>query len=484
MSTHDSNSSELIRVKGEGSFTYVLLLAAVAAVGGFLFGFDSGVINGTVDSLKVALHADSLGAGFSVASVLLGCAVGAGLAGTLADTFGRKPIMLVTALVFAFSAWGSGIADSMTAFVVYRLIGGLAVGAASVIAPAYISEVAPAYLRGRLASLQQLAIVIGLFTAFLSNYLIARAAGASLGDAPTPEGGMGVVPLWFGYQAWQWMFWVEIIPALAYFVGALLIPESPRFLVAKGKRDEAAKVFAKTIGGNVIEKIQEVEGSLQGQTKVRLRDIFANKYLRIVTIGIVLSVLQQFVGINVVFYYGSVLWQAAGFTEDQSLLINVISGAVNITSTLGAIALVDKLGRKPLLLGGSIAMTVCLGIMAIIFSTVTTNAQGQPQLDATLGWIALLAANGYVFGFGISWGPVVWVLLGEMFPNRIRGAALAVAASAQWIANFAITMTFPIMLDSIGLGGSYATYAIFAAISIAFVMMAVPETKGKKLEDM
>ena len=362
----------------------------------------------------------------------------------------------------------------------------MAVGAASVIAPAYISEVAPAYLRGRLASLQQLAIVIGLFAAFLSNYSIASAAEAAVGDGTMPQGGSGLVPLWFGFHAWKWMFWIEIIPAVLYFVGSLLIPESPRYLVANGKDEAASKIFGKTIGGNVAEKIKEVRDSLTSGHKPRLTDIFKSGSfvpLSIVTVGIVLSVFQQFVGINVVFYYGSVLWQA-GFTEGQSLLINVISGAVNITSTIVAIALIDKLGRKPLLLIGSIAMTVCLTIMAIIFGTVTTGETGQPELSSALGWIALIAANGYVFGFGVSWGPVVWVLLGEMFPNRIRGVALAVAAAAQWLANFAVTMTFPIMLEGIGLGGSYFMYAAAAAASIFFVWKFINETKGRSLEEM
>jgi len=455
---------------------HILLISCTAAIGGFLFGFDSGVINGTVDALQKAFNSSTVGIGFNVSSMLIGCAVGAFLAGTLADRFGRKAVMMVSAVFFALSAWGSGVSSGDVEFVVYRIIGGFAVGAASVLCPAYISEVAPAAIRGRLSSLQQLAIVLGLFMAFLSNYLIAGAAGGASNE------------LWFGFQAWQWMFWVELIPALIFLVALFLIPESPRYLVAAGSTDKAAAVLAK-LGhpDDADQKVQDIQKTLQAGHKPRMSDLYdetAKRIHPILWVGIGLAIFQQLVGINVVFYYGATLWEAAGFSSSDALLINVISGAVNIGSTFVAISLVDKLGRKPLLVFGSVGMAVFLGVLAVVFATAGLDERGNLQLSGTAGPIALVAANLYVFCFGVSWGPVMWVMLGEMFQNKFRGAALSIAGFAQWMANFAITMTFPILLAHFGLGGAYGVYTFFALISIFFVLKLVQETKGKALEEM
>jgi len=344
-----------------------------------------------------------------------------------------------------------------------------------VLAPAYIAEVAPARYRGRLATLQQLAIVIGLFAAFLSNFLIASASGSAQAEA------------WLGFASWRWMFWVELLPSLLFLLGIMLIPESPRYLVTQGETQRAKAVFAKIAPGSEEAQVADVKNSLHGDRKPRISDLFIDSTKRIhpiVWVGIGLSVFQQFVGINVVFYYGAELWQAAGFDESESLLINVIGGTVNIVSTVVAISLVDKLGRKPLLLIGSVGMSVTLATLTFLFSTAGLDDSGRLALTASNGTVALVAANLYIVFFGMSWGPVVWVLLGEMFNNRIRGAALAVAASAQWLANFAISMTFPILLASIGLGGAYGFYAFSAVVSVLFVLKFVRETKGKTLEEM
>lgn len=457
------------------SLFYVIFISAVAAIGGFLFGFDSGVINGTVSALGNTFNSSSVATGFNVASVLLGCALGAFAAGPLADKFGRRAIMIVTAIIFAVSAFGSGIADSSAEFIFYRLFGGLGIGAASVLAPAYIAEVAPASLRGRLATLQQLAIVLGLFAAFLSNYLIANAAG----------GAEGILML--DLAAWRWMFWAELVPAGLFLIGVLFIPESPRYLVAQGKLKHAKTVFNKISNDNADTQISDVKQSLQSDKKPSIRDLFidgSKKVHPIVWVGVALSVFQQFVGINVVFYYGSELWQAAGFDESQSLFINVLAGTTNILSTFIAIALVDKVGRKPLLLVGSLGMFISLSALTYTFGSAGLDEAGKLALSENMGTFALIMANLFVVFFGLSWGPIVWVLLGEMFNNRIRGAALAVAASAQWIANFAITMTFPIMLGSIGLAGAYGFYALSAFISVFFVVKYIKETRGMKLESM
>ena len=460
---------------GTGSLFYVIFISAVAAIGGFLFGFDSGVINGTVSALGNAFNSSSVATGFNVASVLLGCALGALAAGPLADKFGRRAIMIITAIIFAISAFGSGISESSAEFIFYRLFGGLGIGAASVLAPAYIAEVAPPALRGRLATLQQLAIVLGLFAAFLSNYLIADAAGSAQNI------------LMLDIAAWRWMFWAELVPAILFLVGVLFIPESPRYLVAQGKVTDAKTVFSKISNDNVDAQLSDVKRSLHSDKKPSIRDLFidgSKNVHPIVWAGVALSVFQQFVGINVVFYYGSELWQAAGFDESQSLFINVLAGTTNVVSTFIAIALVDKIGRKPLLLVGSVGMFISLSALTYTFGSAGLDEAGKLALSDNMGTFALIMANLFVVFFGLSWGPVVWVLLGEMFNNRIRGAALAVAASAQWIANFAITMTFPIMLANIGLAGAYGFYALSALISIFFVAKYITETRGKTLESM
>ena len=460
-----------------GNKSFIILISAIATIGGFLFGFDSGVINGTVDGLQRAFHSDSIGTGFSVASMLLGCAVGAAAAGRLADRFGRRAVLIAAAVCFIVSAWGSGIATSSPEFVVYRIIGGLAVGAASVMAPAYISEVAHARYRGRLSSVQQVAIISGLTIAFLSNYTLAKISGSALH------------PLWWGYETWRWMFWIELLPATVFLVALTFIPESPRFLVVKGRKPVARKVLVRLYGeAEGVSKLDEIDASLASDHhRPRLSDLYDKVRRRIrpiVWVGIGLATFQQLVGINIIFYYGAVLWQSVGFSENDALLINVISGTVSIGGCFVALVLVDRLGRKPLLWTGSIGMTVTLGLAAVAFSTATFDAAGQLTLTGAMGTLALVAANVYVIFFNVSWGPIMWVMLGEMFPNQIRGSGLAVSGFFQWISNFGITMTFPILLTSIGLAGAYGFYAACAAISIFFVLRFVHETKGRELEQM
>lgn len=453
----------------------IILVSCVATIGGFLFGFDSGVINGTVDGLKTAFNSDSVGTGFNVASMLLGCALGAFGAGNLADKFGRRSILMVAAVFFIISAWGSGISSASLEFIIYRIIGGLAVGAASVLAPAYISEIAPARYRGTLTTAQQVAIILGLFFAFLSNFFLADYAGSS------------TAKFFMDFEAWRWMFWVELIPAVLFFVTLLLIPESPRYLVFSGKHEKAKETLSKLYGASIADqKFSEIQNSLDQEHKPRMSDLIdtaSSKVRPIVWVGIGLATFQQLVGINVVFYYGAVLWQAVGFSESDALLINVISGGVSILACIITMYLIDKVGRKPFLMLGSVGMSLSLITMVVVFLSATVNAEGSLELGES-GAVALIAANVYVFFFNLSWGPVMWVMLGEMFPNQIRGAGLAVSGFAQWGANFIITMTFPILLVGIGLGGAYLLYAICAVISIAFVAKFVKETKGMELEEM
>lgn len=459
-----------------GNSLYIAAITFVATLGGLLFGFDSGVINGTVDGLQQAFNSDSVATGFNVASMLLGCAVGAFFAGRLADKFGRRTLLILSAVFFIVSAFGSGVANTSGVFIIFRIIGGLAVGAASVMSPAYISEIAPAHLRGRLSSIQQVAIISGLFIAFLSNYFLADIAGSSLSK------------FWLGYEAWRWMFWIELIPASIFLVALFFIPESPRFFAASNRQEEALGVLTKLFGADEAKtKLAEINQSFGDNEPPKFSDLLdtvTKKIRPIVWVGIGLAVFQQLVGINVVFYYGAVLWQSVGFSEGDALFINVISGAVSIGAVLIAMYLIDKIGRKPLLWFGSIGMTVTLAIVSFSFFSAELDANGNLQLSATMGVVALVAANAYVAFFNGSWGPVMWVLLGEMFPNKLRGSGLAVSGLSQWVANFAITMTFPIMLTTIGLSGAYGIYAAFALLSVIFVSKMVHETKGLELEDM
>ena len=456
---------------------YVILISCIATIGGFLFGFDSGVINGTVEGLQLAFNSDSVGTGFNVASMLLGCAVGAYFAGRLADRFGRRFIMRVAAVFFIVSAWGSGAAGGSLEFVVYRVIGGLAVGAASVLAPAYISEVAPARYRGALATVQQIAIIAGLFMAFVSNYFVAAAAGASTNA------------FWFGFEAWRWMFWIEILPATIFLFALFLIPESPRYLVLSRYRDQALDVLARLGGSEFARtKVDEIDASLAADHhRPKLADLVDPKTRRlrkIVWVGIGLATLQQLVGINVVFYYGAVLWQSVGFAESDALLINVLSGGLSIAAVTVTVLTIDRIGRKPILLVGSIGMAITLAVVAYAFLNATSGPDGSLTLDGIYGPMALIAANAYVVFFNFSWGPVMWVMLGEMFPNQIRGAGLAVSGLSQWGSNFLITWTFPMLLASIGLAGAYGFYTACAVLSVVFVVKMVHETRGVELEDM
>lgn len=467
LSTHQSSS--------KSDRFYILLICSAAALGGFLFGFDTAIINGAVTALQSAFNTNSVQTGLAVSLALLGSALGAFLAGRISDSLGRVRAMVIASVLFTISGIGSGLAFGIWDFIFWRVLGGIAVGAASVIAPAYIAEVSPARLRGRMGSLQQLAIVVGIFIALVCDYFIAVVAGSS------------ELPFWFGIPAWRWMFWAEIPPAILYGVSAVFIPESPRYLVAKGQDAEAAKVLSRVEGRtDVGAKIQEIRDTLLHNHKAKLSDLIGRKggLIPIVWLGMGLSIFQQFVGINVIFYYSSVLWRSVGFTEANSLWVTVITSITNIVTTLIAIAFVDKFGRKPLLLLGSLGMILTLGTMSAIFAQAGLDAAGNPILGNTQGLVALIAANLYVFCFGFSWGPVVWVLLGEIFNNQIRAIALAVCAAVQWIANFIISTTFPPLLEFFGLGTAYGLYTTAAAMSFFFVLLLVKETKGIELEQM
>ncbi|GAA0303369.1 sugar porter family MFS transporter [Kineococcus aurantiacus] len=456
--------------------TKVVLISIVAAIGGFLFGFDTSVVNGAVDAVTDQFALSKGLSGFAVSCALLGAAVGAWFAGRIADRFGRKAVMVVGGALFAIGAVGSAFAFSVWDLILWRVVGGVGVGVASVIAPTYIAEVAPAYIRGRLASLQQLAITIGIFAALLSDAFIANTAGSAANTT------------WLGWEAWRWMFVVGVVPSVIWALLALQVPESPRYLIAKGQTQRAGEVLREVLGTRSLEaaqrKVTEIRNSMRREHDPSLRDLRGPRFglLPVVWVGILLSVLQQGVGINVIFYYSTTLWQAVGFQESDAFTTSVITSVTNVVVTFIAIATVDRIGRKPLLTVGSAGMFVSLLVMAVAFSQAGGTTE-NPSLPAPWGPIAVVAANVYVISFGATWGPVVWVLLGEMFPNKIRAAGLAVAAAAQWLANFAISTSFP-ALAGIGLQFAYGLYALIALLSFVFVRKAVRETKGRELEDM
>ena len=460
---------------------FIGAIVAVATIGGFLFGYDSGAVNGTQPGLKAAFGliegswSPSNGLGFTVASLLIGCFIGAFFAGRLADLIGRRNTMMLAAALFLVGALVQGAAQSHLIFLIARICGGMAVGAASVLSPAYISEVAPANIRGRLTTVQQIMIITGLTAAFLVNYFLAAKAGVS------------TAKFWGGIEAWRWMYLMQAIPAAIFLIALFLIPESPRYLVSKGRTEKAESVLASLFGADAARaKLDEIRASFSTDHRPRLSDIKSptGGIRKVVWAGIMLAAFQQFVGINVIFYYGATLWQLAGFTESQSLAINIVSGAVSIAACFVTIAVIDKIGRKPILLIGSAGMAVTLFAMTYAFSQGSLDPQGNLVLSKDLGIIAVVAANLYVIFFNFSWGPVMWVMLGEMFPNQIRGSALAVCGFVQWFSNFLISFSFPVMAAKLGLAPTYTFYAVSAVISFFLVKSFIHETKGKELEQM
>lgn len=452
---------------------HVIFITASAAMGGFLFGYDSSVINGAVEAIRDRYDIGSAALAQVIAIALIGCAIGAATAGRIADRIGRIRCMQISAVLFAVSAVGSALPFALWDLALWRIIGGFAIGMASVIGPAYIAEVAPAAYRGRLGSFQQAAIVIGIAISQLVNYGILQLAdGDQRGEIA-------------GIEAWQWMLGVMVVPAVLYGLLSFAIPESPRFLISVGRIDRAKEVLAEVEGHGVDldRRVAEIDQAMRSEHKSTFKDLLVSgtgfKLLPIVWVGIGLSVFQQLVGINVAFYYSATLWQSVGIDPSSSFFYSFTTSIINIIGTVIAMVLVDRVGRKPLALVGSIGMAVALAFEAWAFSADLVDG----KLPETQGVVALIAAHVFVLFFALSWGVVVWVFLGEMFPNRIRAAALGVAASAQWIANWAITASFPSLADW-NLSGTYVIYTIFAVLSIPFVLRYVKETKGKALEEM
>ncbi|MBL3670903.1 sugar porter family MFS transporter [Streptomyces sp. M2CJ-2] len=452
---------------------HVVFVAASAAMGGFLFGYDSAVINGAVEGIRGRFDVGAATLGAVIAVALLGAAAGAMLAGRLADRVGRLRVMQLAALLFLASSIGSMLPFTAWDLSFWRIVGGVAIGMASVIGPTYIAEVAPTEYRGRLVSFQQAAVVLGIAVSQLVNWMV-----LSLADGDQ-RGSL------LGLEAWQVMLGIAAVPALVYGLLALRIPESPRYLISVGRTGEAKEVL-RTLEGAQVDldaRVAEIEQAARSDKAPRFKDLRGRfGLLPIVWVGVGLSVFQQFVGINVIFYYSSSLWQSVGIDPSSSFFYSFTTSVINIVGTVIAMVLIDRIGRKPLAAIGSAGMAVSLAAVAWAFSHKTGTGD-DISLPDTQAAVALVAAHAFVLFFAMSLGVAAWVLLGEMFPSRIRAAALGVAACAQWVANWLVTATFPSMAEW-NLSGSYVIYAIFATLAVPFILKWVPETKGRTLEEM
>ncbi len=468
--------------------SYIFKITLIITLGGLLFGYDTGVINGTQFYFSKYFELTGAIKGFIVSSALLGALAGALGAGVLSKAIGRKNSLLISAVLFAISAWGSGmpsfIPETTTLLVFFRIIGGIAIGIASMNAPMYIAEIAPADKRGNLVSYYQLAVVIGFFVVFLATYFI----GGNLSEEENINVG------------WRYMFWTELIPAVLFFSLLFYVPKSPRWLMIKNREEEALLVLQKIHGDEVAEtELKQIKESLLSDKNKTKVSIYVKPMLTIVIIGTVLSVLQQFTGINAVLYYGADIFeQALGFGAEDILQQQVLLATVNLIFTFVAMFTVDKLGRKPLLYIGSVGMLIgflMMGFTLYLSDYSQINSAGLPTISKSEGIISLIGVLIFIASFAMSMGPVVWVMLSEIFPNKIRSAAMSIAVAAQWLANYLVSQSFPMIVESeankLKMDGGfwnnslpYFLFSVFIALTIVFVWKYIPETKGKTLEEM
>jgi SP family sugar porter-like MFS transporter len=448
---------------------YIYAISAVAALGGLLFGYDWVVIGGAKPFYEKFFHlTDPSQQGWAMSCALVGCLVGALISGSLSDRLGRKPLLIAAGLVFTISSIGTGLAPSFGAFVPWRILGGFAIGMASSLSPMYIAEVAPAQHRGKLVSLNQLTIVIGILLAQIVNWLIAK-------PVPPDATALEILQSWNGQVGWRWMFGVTAIPSVLFFVSMFLLPESPRWLANNGAHERAQRVLSR-IGGESYgaQALRDIEATLEDANAKRaeLRTLFDRPMLKVLSLGVVLAVLQQWCGINVIFNYAEEVFYAAGYNVSDILFNIVVTGAVNLVFTFVAIGLVDRYGRRVLMLIGSAGLAIiytCLGALYY------THSRGVHML------VLVVAAIGC---YAMSLAPVIWVVISEIFPNRIRGAAMSIAITALWVASFILTYTFPIFNHSLGAAKTFWIYAAICAAGFFFIKARLPETKGKTLEQI
>jgi SP family xylose:H+ symportor-like MFS transporter len=448
---------------------YTALISAIAAMGGLLFGYDWVVIGGAKPFYEPYFHLTSeVQVGWANSCALLGCLLGSILSGILSDGIGRKKLLIVAAFLFGMSSIATGWAHSFDAFIAWRIVGGVAIGIASNVSPTYIAEVAPAQWRGRLVALNQLTIVVGILMAQIVNLKIA----GQIAEGASAE---AIRNSWQGQYGWRWMFTAVTVPALIFFLCAFLVPESPRWLIKTGRRERALRVLQR-IGGTAYAdaELGDVESSLARERTESgtWREMFRPAVFGLVLLGIGLAVLQQWSGTNVIFNYAEEIYRGAGYDLSGVMFNIVITGTINLIFTLLATATVDRLGRRALMLWGTAAMAVLHGLLGAAFYF---GIKGPLVLSLTLAVIAAYAT---------TLAPVTWVLISEIFPNRIRGLAISIAVSALWIACFAVTYTFPILNKSVGAAGTFWCYGAFCLLGLLFVARAVPETKGKTLEEI
>ena len=438
-------------------------------MGGLLFGWDWVVIGGAKPFFQRYFQLTSEAQiGWANSCALVGCLAGALMAGALSDRFGRKRLLLVAALLFAVTSMGNALAQSFTVFIAWRIFGGVAIGLASNLSPMYIAEVAPADIRGKLVAINQLTIVIGILLAQTINWYLVR-------DLPVGASDEFIRTSWFGQQGWRWMFGLTAGPSLLFLAGVLLVPESPRWLAQKGFTDRARAVLNKIGGISYADAaMTDMKSSLAGDEsgRVRFSDLLEPKMRRVLVLGVTLAVFQQWCGINVIFNYAEEIFRAAGY-DISTVLKNIAwTGSVNLAFTFVALGVVDRGGRRPLMLFGSAALAVIYLAMGCCYRA---GVQGLPML------LLVLAAIGC---YAMSLAPVTWVVISEIFPNRIRGAAMAVAVSALWIACFILTYTFPILNATLGSAGTFWLYAAICVAGFVFIKLKLPETKGKSLEQI
>lgn len=431
---------------------YVILISIVAALGGLLFGFDTAVISGTINFIQPYFGLSEAGLGWTVSSLLFGCIAGVFLAGKAGDHYGRKKVLMVAALLFFISAVGSASAHSLVFFLVARILGGLAVGVASILSPMYIAELAPAKYRGTLVSLNQLAIVIGILVAFFSNYLLVNT----------------------GENNWRWMLLVMAAPAVLLFFSLFLVPESPRWLVARQRSDEALKVLQKTSGKEFAPtELKEIEETLKNQEESTYRELLAPKIRPLLFIGIILAVFQQITGINTIMYYAPKIFASVGQSNNSALLQTILIGGTNLVFTIVAMSLIDRFGRKMLILAGSAGMTLMLAGLSVLYF-----------LHETSGVMVLIFILVYIAFFAASLGPVVWVVIAELFPNRLRSKGMSISIVSLWISCIIVTIAFPIMLEKLSGGITFLIFSLICLANLLYVWRNVPETKGKTLEEL
>lgn len=456
--------------KSKVNIGYLLFLAFVPAMGGFLFGYDWVVIGGAKPFYEIFFDITAAPTlqGWAMSSALMGCILGAVLSGAIADSLGRKIPLIFAAALFVLSAFGTGYSDQFTSFIIYRLIGGLGIGLASTLSPMYIAEIAPAKYRGRFVTINQLTIVVGILAAQIINWSIAE---------PIPDNmdSEQILATWNGQRGWRWMFWAELIPAGLFFAFMFLVPKSPRFLVKSHQSSNALRVL-KNIGGDsyAINELENIKLTLQSQDKgtISLNELFNPKVYPVIIIGVVLAIFQQWCGINIIFNYAEEIFTSAGYSVGEMLFNIVITGGVNLVFTFVAIRTVDSWGRRKLMLFGAIGLAV---VYAILGGAYYFEFTGWPVLVLVITAIAIYA---------MSLAPITWVVLSEIFPNRLRGVAMSIATFSLWVASFFLVFTFPLMNNVLGSYGTFWTYSLICLIGFLFIKKKLPETKGKSLEEI